>query len=181
MKRLLVILVAMSVSMFVFASAVSETKVSDGRISEVHVGTTALVEKAVQGEYAFDMLASGVSEIPLVRQDGAGSFYPLVASYSSEDARTWTYTIVYGLKWSDGVSVTAQDILFSLQYEDSNGSANLISQTDSEGKVTEAKYESYSISDDQMSISLTLKSANVRELTNMTSFRIVPKHLDRYV
>lgn len=171
MKKAVTMIALLAIAMSVFGAAVSE------KTSEVHVGTTALIEKAVQGEYAFDMLASGVSELPMVRQDSTGSFHPLVADYSTEDAKTWTYTIVDGLKWSDGVAVTAEDILFTLQYEDSTGSANLVSQTNSDGKVTEAKYESYTISEDGRSISLTLKSANVRELTNMTSFRIVPKHL----
>ncbi len=174
MKKLSMIVALMLIAFCAFGAAVTENRTG---LSEIHVGTTALVEKAIQGEYAFDMLASGVSEIPVVRQDGNGTFHPLVASFATEDAKTWTYTIVEGLKWSDGTPVTAQDILFTLQYEDSNGSANLVSQTASDGKVTAAKYESYSISEDQKSISLTLSSANVRELTNMTSLRIVPKHL----
>ena len=47
----------------------------------------------------------------------------------------------------------------------------------SDGKVTEAKYAAYVLSDDGLSISLTLASANVRELSNMTSFRVMPKHI----
>ncbi len=177
MKRVMTTIAVLFLAVSVFAAAVSEKKAEGSGIKEVRVGTTALIERAVQGEYAFDMLASGVSEMPLVRQDSNGSFHPLVASYATEDARTWTYTVVDGLKWSDGTEVTALDILFTLEYEDSNGSANLISQVDSNGKETKSRYEAYSISEDQRSISLTLRAANVRELTNMTSLRIVPKHL----
>ena len=166
MKKVFLMIAVLAVSMSLFGAAVSE------KASEVHVGTTALIEKAVQGEYAYDMLASGVSEIPLVRQDSTGSFHPLVAYYDTDDAKTWTFTVVDGLKWSDGVDVTAEDILFTLQYEDSAGAANLVSQTDVNGNVTEAKYESYAISEDGRSISLTLKSANVRELSS-TSMQTV--------
>ena len=81
------------------------------------------------------------------------------------------------MTWSDGTKVTAEDILFTLQYADENGSANLVDQTDSDGKVTAAKYTAYKLSDDKMSISLTLAAANVRELSNMTSFRPMPKHI----
>ena len=123
------------------------------------------------------MLASGVSELPLVWQDAEGSYHPLLASYETEDSVTWVYTIEPGMTWSDGEPVTAEDILFTLNYDDANGSANFVSQTDEDGKVTEAKYASYAISDDGMSISLTLSSANVRELSNMTSFRVMPKHI----
>ena len=123
------------------------------------------------------MLASGVSELPLVYQDTKGEYHPLLATYATEDAATWTYTIQDGMTWSDGESVTAEDILFTLQYDQANGSANFEPQTDEEGKVTEAKYTGYTISDDKMSISLTLASPNVRELSNMTSFRVMPKHI----
>ena len=146
-------------------------------IDKLTIGTTASIETAVFGEYNFDMLASGVSELPLVYQDTMGEYHPLLATYSTEDAATWTYTIQDGMTWSDGEPVTAEDILFTLQYDQANGSANFEAQTDDEGKVTEAKYTGYTISDDKMSISLTLTTPNVRELSNMTSFRVMPKHI----
>lgn len=146
-------------------------------IDTLTVGTTAAIETAVFGEYNFDMLASGVSELPLVYQDTKGEYHPLLATYATEDAATWTYTIQDGMTWSDGAPVTAEDILFTLQYDQANGSANFEAQTGEDGKVTEAKYTGYSLSDDKMSISLTLASPNVRELSNMTSFRVMPKHV----
>lgn len=146
-------------------------------IDTLTVGTTAAIETAVFGEYNFDMLASGVSELPLVYQDTKGEYHPLLATYATEDAATWTYTIQDGMTWSDGEPVTAEDILFTLQYDQANGSANFEAQTGEDGKVTEAKYTGYTLSDDKMSISLTLASPNVRELSNMTSFRIMPKHV----
>ena len=123
------------------------------------------------------MLASGVSELPLVYQDTKGEYHPLLATYATEDAATWTFTIQNGMTWSDGEPVTAEDILFTLQYDQANGSANFEAQTGEDGKVTNAKYTCYTLSDDKMSISLTLASPNVRELSNMTSFRVMPKHV----
>ena len=146
-------------------------------INQITIGTTSVIETATREEYAYDMLASGVSEIPLVYQDTLGNYHPLMATYETADATTWTYTIVDGMTWSDGTAVTAEDILFSLQYADANGSANLVDQTDSEGKTTAAKYTAYELSEDKMSISLTLAAPNVRELSNMTSFRAMPKHI----
>lgn len=146
-------------------------------IDTLTVGTTAAIETAVFGEYNFDMLASGVSELPLVYQDTKGEYHPLLATYATEDAATWTFTIQDGMTWSDGEPVTAEDILFTLQYDQANGSANFEAQTGEDGKVTNAKYTGYSLSDDKMSISLTLASPNVRELSNMTSFRVMPKHV----
>ena len=146
-------------------------------IGQITIGTTSVIETATREEYAYDMLASGVSEIPLVYQDTRGNYHPLIATYETADATTWTYTIIEGMTWSDGTPVTAEDILFSLQYADANGSANLVDQTDSEGKTTAAKYAAYALSEDKMSISLTLAAPNVRELSNMTSFRPMPKHI----
>lgn len=146
-------------------------------IETITVGTTAAIEEAVFGEYNFDMLASGVSELPLVYQDIKGEYHPLLASYTTEDALTWTYTVQDGMTWSDGEPVTAEDILFTLQYDQTKGSANFEPQTDAEGKTTEAKYTDCTISEDKKSIDLTLASPNVRELNNMTSFRVMPKHI----
>lgn len=146
-------------------------------VETITVGTTAAIETAVYGEYNFDMLASGVSELPLVYQDTNGEFHPLLADFSTEDGQTWTYTIREGMTWSDGEPVTAEDILFTLEYDQANGSANFEAQTDADGKTTEAKYTEYTVSPDKASISLTLTTPNVRELSNMTSFRVIPKHI----
>ena len=62
---------------------------NDGGFS-LTIGTTAAIETAVYGEYNYDMLASGVSELPLVYQDTQGEYHPLLAEYSTEDAATWT-------------------------------------------------------------------------------------------
>lgn len=159
------------------AEAASEAEASSWPVEQLTIGTMAAIETATFGEYNYDMLAAGVSELPLVRQDAEGNYHPLLASYETEDSVTWVYTIEPGMIWSDGKPVTAADILFTLQYDDANGSANFVPQTDADGKVTEAKYASYALSDNELSISLTLNAPNVRELSNMTSFRVMPKHI----
>ncbi len=147
-------------------------------IETITVGTMAAIETATFGEYNFDMLASGVSELPLVYQDIKGEYHPLLASYATDDATTWTFTIQDGMTWSDGKPVTAEDILFTLEYGQCLMAVLTLSlKTDKDGKTTEAKYSGYSISDDKKSISLTLAIPNVRELSNMTSFRVMPKHI----
>ena len=146
-------------------------------VEQITVGTTGVIETATREEYNYDMLASGVSELPLVYQDVNGSYHPLLANYETSDATTWTYTVVDGMTWDDGVPVTAEDILFTLQHEDAGGSAIFEDKTGEDGKTTAAKYTGYELSEDKMSISLTLAAANVRELSNMTSFRVMPKHI----
>ena len=173
-------IVLVSCSVFLFSSPVKEPGndvEKEDKISRLVIGTTSKIEKAERGEYAFDMLASATSELPLVWLDTNGAYHPLLADYETEDGKTWVFTLKDGLAWSDGEPVTAEDILFTFQYEDSNGSAYLVSQTDSNGKVTAAKYSSATVSEDNRSITLVLPSPNVRMLGDMTSFRIMPKHI----
>ena len=187
-KRILstLLVLVMALSLFAGCAAGPAAHTSEGQtdpsgeasqIAQIIIGTTSTIEAAVRGEYAFDMLASGVSEMPLVYQDTNGSYHPLLVDFATEDAATWTYTIREGMTWSDGTPVTAEDILFTLQYEDESGSANLVDQTDDEGNVTKAKYTGYTLSEDNRSISLTLAAADVRALSDMTSFRVMPKHI----
>lgn len=146
-------------------------------IDQITIGTLSQIETATREEYAYDMLASGVSEMPLVYQDTAGDFHPLLADFHTEDGKVWTYTVEEGMCWNDGTPVTAEDILFTLNYEDAGGSANFVDQTDAEGKTTKAKYTDCTVSEDGRSISLTLAAPNVRALSGMTSFRVMPKHI----
>lgn len=173
MKKLLIFILILIINII----SVSSSPVKESAENVIHVGTTALIEKAEYGEYNYDMLSSAVSELPLIYKDSVGVYHPLVASFSSTDPAIWSFTIQEGMTWSDGVKVTARDILYTLIYEDENGSANLVDQKDSKGNVTKSKYVAYELSGDEMTITLTLRNANVRELSNMTSFRIVPEHL----
>lgn len=174
MKKLLALLFTLGMLLGLMPCAQADATFP---IEKITVGTTAAIETAIGTEYAYEMLSSGVSSMPLVYQDTTGGFHPLLASYETEDAVTWTYTILPGMTWCDGVPVTAEDIVFTLTYEDAHGSANLMDQTDGEGKVTAAKYTGYTLSQDKMSVSVTLAAANVRTLSDMTSFRVLPKHI----
>lgn len=152
-------------------TTISGCKNNDKNHKEILIGTTSQIEKAQRDEYAFDVLASGVSEMPLVSKNEKGEYLPLVASYSSDDSKTWTYTIKENLCWSDGEKVTAEDIVYSLEYE---------STTDKPAFSTSeivGTYESYTYSEDKNSVTLTLTNANVKALDDMTTFRIRPKHI----
>lgn len=151
--------------------SVSGCKNSNKDVKQITIGTTSQIEKAQRDEYAYDMLASGVSEMPLVSKNEKGEYSPLVASYSSNDSKTWTYTIKENLYWSDGEKVTAEDIVYSLEYESTSENPAFSS------KDIVGTYENYSYSDDKNSVTLTLTNANVKSLDDMTTFRIRPKHI----
>ena len=153
-------LVAILTACFFVSGCVNDYK--EDNISTVVIGTTSKIEKAIRDEYAYDVLASGVSEMPLIAKSATGEYLPLVADFATTDSKAWTFTIKEGLTWSDGVPVTANDIVFSLGYE--------------EGLVD--KYEQNPVvSKDNKSVILQLKSKNVKALDNMTTFRVRPKHI----
>ena len=77
------------------------------------------------------------------------------------------------MTWSDGAPVTAEDILFTLQYDQANGSANFEAQTGEDGKVTEAKYTGYTLSDDKMSIS---PDAGLSQCPGTEQYDLLPGH-----
>ena len=63
MKKLLLFILFINL-ISVFASPAKESAEN-----VIHVGTTALIEKAEYGEYNYDMLSSAVSELPLIYKD----------------------------------------------------------------------------------------------------------------
>ncbi len=141
------------------------------KIEKITVGTNSKIEKATRDEYAYDMLASGVSEMPLISKNANGEYSPLLASYKTTDSKTWTYTIQDGMKWSDGSEVTAKDVLFSLNYE---ATEEMPAFTTGDKK---GSYSSYSLSDDNKSISLVLETPSVKALDAMTVLRVRPEHI----
>ncbi len=160
------------------SSAGPESEISSPyAIEQLTVGTTMSIEKAVREEYNYDVLASSTTELPLLRQDVEGHYEPLLCDFTTEDSITWIYTVREGLQWDDGEPLTAADILFTLEYDDAAGTANFNDKTDSEGKVSAARYAGYELSEDGRSISLTLAEPNVREPGNMVYFRVMPRHI----
>lgn len=147
----------------------SISKPESEEIAQFLIGTSTQIEKAVRDEYNYDMLASGTSEICVVAKNADGSFSPLLASYETEDSLTWKYKIMDGLCWSDGNKVTAEDLLFSIEYE---GKEQLFTEGENKGK-----YKSYEISADNTTLTLVLETANVKELDEMAVLRIRPKHI----
>ena len=137
----------------------------------ITIGTSMKLEKATRDEYNYDTLSSGISELPLVSKNTDGTFSPLLVDNTTSDSKIWTLTLNDNYRWSDGNNVTAEDILFSLEYEWDNNTP-LFSNSNEKGE-----FETYSISEDNKSISLTLEKANIKYLDNLTTFRIRPKHI----
>lgn len=138
-------------------------------------GTTASIEKATRDEYDFDVLSGTLSQLAPVSLNGDGTYSPLLTDFASEDSAVWIYTVRKGMKWHDGKDVTAEDILFTLRYLDEHEGKNYFVKVGD----SDAKYTSAEVSEDKRSLTLTLAVPNVRELSNMTTIRIMPEHIFR--
>jgi hypothetical protein len=109
MKKILSLILAMLMALSLFVGATAEEAAA---IDVITVGTTSVIETATRDEYAYDMLASGTSELPMAYQDTNGVYHPLMAEFATEDATTWTYTIV------DGMTCTAEPYDFESSLDD---------------------------------------------------------------
>lgn len=170
-KSLLAIGVAVCIAITACGVLVACNNVNNNDGMNIFVGTASAIERAVRDEYAYDMLASGVAEVPLISKDANGQFSSVLVDWATEDSIRWTYTVKDGIKWSDGTPVTAEDIVFSLIYEGTENKPAFSTQ-DKTGT-----YESFELSADKKSVVLVLANANVKALDGMTGFRIRPKHI----
>lgn len=171
MKKVLVLLLSIVLIISVVGAFSACSGTDSDRLFTVIIGTTTGIENAVRDEYAYDNLASATSEIPLVSKSANGEYSPLAVSYETSDFKTWILTVKEGLTWSDGTPVTAEDIVFSLDYE---GTAENPAFSAEEVKGT---YESYTLSADKKSVTLTREKEGLNALDEMAVFRIRPMHI----
>ncbi|MEA4972516.1 MAG: ABC transporter substrate-binding protein [Candidatus Metalachnospira sp.] len=129
------------------------------------VGTTAEITSANRSEYNFDVLSGAISQLAPVRIDEEGNFQPLLCDFTTEDSKTWKLTVRDGMTWHDGQPVTAEDIAFTLQYLD----------TQTDGGYASSYADIRVI--DEKTIELELPEANPRQLSELTTLRIMPKHI----
>ena len=130
----------------------------DGRAKdEFVIGTSAVITSADRSDYNFDQLSAGLTQQALVARNTDGTYSPLLAEFSeSEDGRDITFTVREGMSWDDGMPVTAEDILFTLNYVDSHESGNWLRDvTDTAGALTPSKLLSADVTN------ITLRRANL--------------------
>ena len=131
-------------------------------IGIVSSDSSLAIKEAVRSEYDYEKLVNGLTLLPLVYKDADSEYHPLVMNYASEqDGKVWKFTIKDGFKWEDGEPVTAEDLLFTLQYGGNFGDT----------------YSDYSLSADKMTLTLSRVTANARAITGMTTTTLMPKHI----
>lgn len=134
-------------------------------IDTLIVGTAAEITAANRSEYNFDVITGTLSQLAPVWVDEAGEYHPLLCTYSTEDSKTWTFTVREGMTWHDGVPVAAEDIRFTLEYLDVQNGGGYADQ-----------YADIRVIDER-TLELELETANPRQLSNLTTLRVLPRHI----
>ncbi len=89
----------------------------------------------------------------------------LAESWSSEDGKTWTYTLRDGLQWSDGTPLTAEDVAYSINRSRDEEWLNYTSTT---GNLTAEVRDERTV--------VVTSSVNDPKLPSLTAY-ILPKHV----
>ncbi len=167
MKKLLIKLLAITLALS-FTLSITACKSGDDTdkaISTLVVGTATNIQVAGRQDYDFNVLTGTVSSLSIVRVNEKNEYVTNLCEVTTEDSKTWTITVRDGMKWHDGVAVTAEDIAFSMEY---------LYQIPTQGFTV--VYDSIEIVDAQ-TLKVVLPEVNSRHLTALCSFRPLPKHI----
>lgn len=163
------------------ASSLGSSSEKANQTEVFRLGTAAEILTATREEYNYDILSASLTQMSPVYLGNDGQYTPGLFTFDVKDAKVFTYSVQKGAKWDDGEEVTAEDFLFTLNYADKKESKNYLHDvtTQKNGKttVTARKYESAIVSKDKKTFTLTLASPDVRELSNIATIRILPKHI----
>jgi peptide/nickel transport system substrate-binding protein len=108
----------------------------------------------------------------LVWRDASGETIPWLATdwALSDDGLTWTFTLRDGVRWHDGQPLTADDVVFSIQYyQEHPGTAWFMSQVQEIETVTQ-------VSENQVALKLARPFAPFLQ-TTAESMLIFPRHI----
>lgn len=166
MVQLVAILVIPALTMSCGSSSTGDE--SAKTIDEFVVGTTL---EAINGSILdddFAMMCDQVCRQGLVRYNTDGSFAPCLAtSWSTNDSKVWTFNITTEAKWSDGQTVTPDDIKFTFEY------LPIYSVGDNS---TLSNVKSVEVEPNNQVV-ITLNNANSNFLTTLVELNMIPKHI----
>ncbi len=132
------------------------------------IGTTMTVENTNIDDYYFNILRGVFSNPGLISLDEEGGFIDALASrWETNDNRVWTFYLKENLTWHDGEPVTAEDIVFTIEYL----LEHLPVMTFHWGMIE-------SVEDPEPEkVIITLKEPNSRFLVNLMVLRTIPAHI----
>ncbi len=125
-----------------------------------------ITEASYYGNYNFAQITR-VATPPLIQVDENGDYVGAVAkSWTvSSDGKTWEFTLDPNYQWSDGTSLTADDVKFSLEY--------------AAEKITTAPswIKSAAITTSENVVTISLADPVYRLFGDLVAINIVPKHI----
>ena len=138
---------------------VSEAVNTTKQIDTMVIGTTMKIPSISRGTYNFDVLSGTLTHMALVKQDENGEIKPFMAEkFETKDNKKWTFQLRKGLTWHDGEAVTAQDVKFTAELQNT--------------------FPNYTIHvvDDQ-TVEFISEIENARLPIDLVTFRILPEHI----
>ena len=139
--------------------AVSGAADTTKQIDTMVIGTTMKITSISRETYDFDVLSGTLTHMALVKQDENGDLKPFMAeSFETKDNKTWTFQLRKGVTWHDGEPVTAQDVKFTAELQNT--------------------FPNYTIRvvDDQ-TVEFVSETENARLPIDLVTFRILPEHI----
>jgi peptide/nickel transport system substrate-binding protein len=149
---------ALFVALPLFAGAKKDTRAK--AIGTLVIGSTMGIERVNPEDYYYDVFSGTITKMALISVDENGVFKPQLAEFSTNDSKSWRFTVRPGINWHDGVPVTAGDVRYTLLQGEN--AANI--------------YDRITVTDSR-TVDVVLKTANARYLSSITTTRILPSHI----
>ncbi len=125
-----------------------------------------ITEASYFGNYNFAQMTR-VATPPLIQVDENGDYVGAVAkSWTvSSDGKTWTFTLDPNYQWSDGTTLTPEDVKFSLEYASEKIA------------VTPSWIKNATITTSGNDVTISLADPVYRLCGDLVAINIVPKHI----
>ena len=157
----LVVLVALGATSAAIAQSDDKVVMTIGLTQDLDTANPTVSELVS----SFEMNTVRYASLTDFAADDFSTIPGLAESWSSEDGKTWTYTLREGLEWSDGTPITAEDVAYTINRSREEEWLNYTSST--ANLTAEAR--------DDRTVVIT-SSVNDPKLPGLTVY-ILPKHI----
>jgi peptide/nickel transport system substrate-binding protein len=165
-KHFAIIGILLIVILLIFCSGcISSTQINSDAVLKIAT-PSEITEASYFGNYNFAQMTR-VTTPPLIQVDENGdNIGDLAKSWTvSSDGKIWTFTLDPDYQWSDGTSLSAEDVKFSLEY------------TGEKIATSPAWIKNATISTSGNTVTISLAEPVYRLCGDLVAINIVPKHI----
>ncbi|MFP4197387.1 MAG: ABC transporter substrate-binding protein [Methanomassiliicoccales archaeon] len=149
-----------------------EGSVGDNRVDTLTVGTTMDISDITLYDYGYSRTAALLTLEALVSIGMDGGYEPSLAKeWETEDSKEWTFHLRENVTWHDGEEFTAEDVVFSYEYQMEKGDQFAVVQGELD-TIEEI---------DSHTVRMILKEPNYNFLSAVVVADIIPKHVFQHV